>query len=81
MGFQLPKIISKTNNEKIYKLKLKEHHIPYEIPIIKLSDYGIDSSCSKDELHHSYMDKIRFIKRDLCVELESLAANDDDFFS
>ena len=32
-------------------------------------------------LHHSFIDKNRFIKQDLGVELESLAANVDEFVS
>ena len=67
----------KTKNKKIHKLKPKEQHIPYQVPIINLTDYDIDSSCLKYGLHHSFIDKNRFIKRDLGVELESLAASVD----
>ena len=35
----------------------------------------------KYDLHHSFIDKNRFIKRDLGVELESLATNVDEFLS
>ena len=35
----------------------------------------------KYDLHHSFIDKNRFIKRDLGVELESLATNVDEFVS
>ena len=69
----------KTKNKNIHKLKLKEQHISYQVPTIKLSDYDIVSSCLKWDLHHSVIDKNRFIKRDLGVELESLAANVDEF--
>ena len=63
------------------KLKLKEQHIPYQVPIINLSDYDIDFSCLKYGLHHSFIYKNRFIKLDLGVELEMLAANVDEFVS
>ena len=33
----------------------------------------------KYSLHHSFIDKNRYIKRDLGVELETLAANVDEF--
>ena len=69
----------KTKNKKIHKLKPKEQDMPYGIPIMNLSDYHIDASCLKYGLHHSFIDKIKFVKRDLSVELESLAANVDEF--
>ena len=47
----------------------------------KFSDYDIDWSCLKYELHHSFVDKNRFIKCYLDVELELLAANVDEFLS
>ena len=70
-----------TKNKKIHKLKPEEQHIPYQVPIINLTDYDIDSSCLKYGLHHSFIDKNRFINRDLGVELESLAASVDEFVS
>ena len=71
----------KTKYKKIHKLKPKEQHISYQVPIINLTDYDIDSSCLKYGLHHSFIDTNRFIKRDLGVELESLAASVDEFVS
>ena len=71
----------KTNNKKIHKLKPKEQHIPYQVLIINLSDYDIDFSCLKYGRHHSFIYKSRFIKQDLGVELETLAANVDEFVS
>ena len=67
----------KTKNEKIYKLKPKEQHIPYQVPIINPSNYDMGSSCLKYGLHHSSIDKNRFIKRNLGVEFESLVTNVD----
>ena len=65
----------------MHKLKVKEQHVPYQVPIINLSDYDIDFSCLKYGLHHSFIDKNRFMKWDLGVELETLAANVDEFVS
>ena len=71
----------KTKNKKMHELKPKEQHIPYQVPIINLSDCNIDFSCLKYHLNHSFVDRNRFIKRDLGVELESFAANVDEFVS
>ena len=57
----------KTKNKKIHKLKPNKQHIPYQIPIINFSDYVIDSSCLNYGLRRSFIDKNRFVKRDLGV--------------
>ena len=69
----------KTKKKKIYHLKPKKQQFNYQVPIIKLSDFGIDTTCLKYGLHHSFIDKNRFIKRDLGVEFESLASSVDTF--
>ena len=71
----------KTKIRKIHKLKPKEQHIQHQVPIIDFSDYDTDSSCLKYGLHHSFIDKNRFIKWNLGVEFESFAANVDVFVS
>ena len=71
----------KTKNNKIHEFKPKEQHIPYKVPIINLTDYDIASSCLKYGMHHSFIDKNRFIKWDLGVKLESLAASVDELVS
>ena len=71
----------KTKNKKIHKLKSTEQHIPYQAPIINLSDYDNDFSCLKYGLHHSFIDKHKFLKRYLHAQLESLIANVDVFVS
>ena len=71
----------KTKNKKIRKLKPKRPHILYQVPIINLSDYDTDSSCLKYDLHHSFIDKNRFIRRDFVVELEPLAGSVGEFVS
>ena len=69
----------KTKKKKIYHLKPKKQQFNYQVPIIKLSDFEIDTTCLKYGLHHSFIDKNRFIKRDLGVEFESLASSVDTF--
>ena len=79
----------KTRNKKIHKPipSTIQVQINYntntniQVPIISLPDYDIDCFCLKYGLHHSFIDKIRFIKRDLGVTLESVAANVDEFVS
>ena len=79
----------KTRNKKIHKPIPSTIQVPInyntntniQVPIISLPDYDIDCFCLKYGLHHSFIDKIRFIKRDLGVKLESVAANVDEFVS
>ena len=49
------------------------------MPIISLSDFESDTTCLKYGLHNSLIDKNKFIKRDLGVELKSLASSVDTF--
>ena len=51
------------------------------MPITNLSNCDIDSSCLKCGLHNSLIDNNGYIKRDLGVELESLATNVHECFS
>ena len=69
----------KTKNKKIYYLKPKKPQFNYQVPIINLSDFEIDTTCLKYGLHHSFIDKNKFIKRDLSVEFEQLASSVDTF--
>ena len=48
---------------------------------MNLSDYDINSSCLKYGLYHSFIGKNRFVKQNLDVEFESLAASVDEFVS
>ena len=69
-----------SNIEKL-KTKNKKMHRPYQIPTTNLSKYETNFSFLKYGLHHSFIGKIRFIKWDLGVKLESLASNVDEFVS
>ena len=48
------------------------------MPVNNLSDYGIGTSSLKYGLNHSFIDKKKFIKRDLAVEFESLVTTVDE---
>ena len=68
----------KTKNNKIRNRRPKHANQTSQVPVKNLSDYGIDTSSLKYGLHHSFIDKSKFIKRDLAVEFESLAITVDE---
>ena len=45
-----------------------------KVPIKNLSSFEQDTTCLQNGLNHSFVDKNKFIKRDLAVEMESLAS-------
>ena len=69
----------KTKNKKLYYLAPTKSPFNYQVPIINFSDFEIDATCLKYGLHHSFIDKKKFIKRDLGLELQSLASSVDIF--
>ena len=68
----------KTKNNKIRNRRPKHANKTSQVPVKNLSDYDIDTSSLKYGLHHSFIDKNKFIKRDLAVEFESLATTVDE---
>ena len=66
----------KTKNNKIRNLRPKNAN--KTVPVKNLSGYDIDTSSLKHPLNHSFIDKSKFIKRDLAVEFESSAASVDE---
>ena len=68
----------KTKNNKIRNRRPKHANKTSQVPVKNLSDYDIDTSSLKYGLHHSFIDKNKFIKRDLVVEFESLVTNVDE---
>ncbi len=71
-----------TKNNKLYKLTGKHTNTQYiksKIPIINLSSEELDTApLEKTGLNHSFIDKNKFTKRDISVEMESLASIMDD---
>ena len=45
----------------------------YKIPVVKLSTENLDIEPLKYGLHHSYVDKNKYVKRNVATELESLS--------
>ena len=68
----------KTKNNKIRNRRPKHANKTSQVPVKNLSDYDIDTSSLKYGLHHSFIDKNKFIKRDLAVEFESLVTTVDE---
>ena len=67
----------KTKNNKII-VRTKHANKTSQVPVKNLSDYGIDTSSLKYGLNYSFIDKNKFIKRDLAVEFESLVTTVDE---
>ena len=67
----------KTKNNKII-VRTKHANKTSQVPVKNLSDYGIDASSLKYGLNYSFIDKNKFIKRDLAVEFESLVTSVDE---
>ena len=55
---------------KIRNRRPKHANKTSQVPVKNLSDYDIDTSSFKYGLHHSLIDKNKFIKRDLAVEFK-----------
>ena len=68
----------KTKNNKIRNRRPKHANKTSQVPVKNLSDYDIDTSSLKYGLNHSFIDKNKFIKRDLAVQFESLFRSVDE---
>ena len=65
----------KTKNNKIRNRRPKHANKTSQVPVKNLSDYDIDTSSLKYGLNHSFIDKNKFIKRDLAVQYLNMNAN------
>ena len=52
---------------------------PYKVLVINLSSEDLDTKPLKYGLHHSFTDKNKYVKRNIAVDLESLAMSLDKF--
>ena len=70
-------------NKKLHKLisnkKSNKKKDSYMVPVINLSSEDLDTKPLKYSLHHSFTDKNKYVKRNIAVELESLAMSLDKF--
>ena len=67
----------KTKNNTIRNPRPKHANKTSQVPVKNLSNYDIETSSLKYGLNHSFIDKSKFIKRDLAVEFESLVTSVD----
>ena len=65
----------------IHNLRLKHANKTSQVPIKNLSDYDIDTLSLEYGSNNSFVDKSKFIKRELEVELETLAPSVDELVS
>ena len=65
----------KTKNGKLnrFNTNYKPKSDKFTVPIINLSSFEVDVEAWRYGLDHCFVDKYRYIKRDLAVELENLA--------
>ena len=52
----------KTKSKNILHLEFQKPQFNYQIPAMNFSAFKIDITCLKYVLHHSFIDKKRFIK-------------------
>ena len=60
----------------MHNLKIKVNKLPkdkYNIPVLNLSPASLDLSLLKYGLHQSSVDKHKYVKRNIAVEMESIA--------
>ena len=68
-------------NEKLHNLKIMFNKLPkdkYNIPVLSLSSASLDLSSLKYGLHQSFVDKHKYVKRNVAVEMESVALRLDN---
>lgn len=64
-------------NKKIAKLAVNRNHfLPY-VPVVNLSDFFLDTRPLSYGLNHCFTDKNKFIKRNLSLEMETIALKID----
>ena len=73
----------KWKHKKLCRLILQKpiNRDNYNIPVVKLSSHKLDVSGLKYDLHQSFTDKNKHIKRNIAVELEALSSNSDPFIN
>ena len=63
----------------ISNIKSNKKNDSYAVPVINLFSKDLDTKPLKYGLHHSFTDKNKYVKRNLAVELNSLATSLDTF--
>ena len=69
-----------TKNKKLLKLIGRSDEVHYtnaSVPVINLSSVEYSTECFRHGLDHSYIDKNKYVKRNIAVEFEALALSVD----
>ena len=69
-------------NKKMHNLKIKVNKLPkdkYNIPVLNLSSASLDLSSLKYGLHQSFVDKRKYVKPNVAVDMESVALRLDNY--
>ena len=77
----LEQLKRKNNKLRILSLKILKNQDSYQVLVINLPSQVLDTKPLKYGLHQSFTDKNKFVKRNVAVELESLAASLDHMLS
>ena len=67
------KLQLRCKNLKLFRLIPRKKDSQYQVPVLKLSTENINMAPLRYGLHHSFMDKNKYVKRNVAVELETLA--------
>ena len=76
----LEQLKRKNNKSRILFLKVAKNRHSYQVLVINLSSKGLDTKPLKFDLHQSFTDKNKFVKRNVAVEVEALADFLDHYF-
>ena len=75
----LKQLKRKNNKLRILSLKILKNADFYQVVVINLSSQVLDTKRLKYRLHQSFTDKNKFVKRNVAVEIEALAASLDHY--
>ena len=70
---------NKMLHKLISNIKSNKKNDSYAVPVINLFSKDLDRKPLKHGLHHSFTDENKYVKRNLAVELKSLATSLDTF--
>ena len=67
------KLQLRCKNSKLFRLIPRKKDSQYQVPVLNLSTENINTTPLWYRLHHSFTDKNKYVKRNVAVELETLA--------
>ena len=67
------KLQLRCKNSKLFRLIPRMKDSQYQVPVLNLSTENINTAPLRYELHHSFTDKNKYVKRNVATEFEILA--------